>query len=169
MAFLMTGVALDMAQVLWCLIFFRYLRSIDPGGWMTSSMASPVTALVFLGSLGLRLMLISGGGGVVGLSLVFVLGGLALGLSVSVLLVFGQRAVALWAPGVNVPNIEWRLQVSFCFCITCLLHNFLSAIWVSSSVVQLGSNGRTESLPEIAYEGGLVGGTRRVELFQHRL
>ncbi len=72
-------------------------------------MASPATALVFFGSLGLRLLLISGGGGVVGLSLVFVLGGLALGLLVGVLLVLGQRAVALWAPGVDVPNIEGRL------------------------------------------------------------
>ncbi len=87
MAFLMTGVALDVAQVLWCLVLFRYLGSIDPGGWMASSMTSSATALVFLGSLGLRL--ISGGRGAVGLSLVFVLGGLALGLSIDVLLVFG--------------------------------------------------------------------------------
>ncbi len=66
-------------------------------------MASPTTALVFLGSLGLRLMLISGGRGVVGLSLVFVLGALALGLPVGVLLVFfGRRAVALRAPGIDV-------------------------------------------------------------------
>ncbi len=96
---------------------------------MTSSMASPATALVFLGSLGLRLILISEGGGVVGLSLVFVLGGLALGLSVGVLLIFfGRRAVALRAPGINVPIIKWRLQVSLCLCITCLLYNFLPAI-----------------------------------------
>ncbi len=76
MTFLMAGVALDVAQVLRCLVLFRYLSSIDPGGWM-ASIASPTTALVFLGSLGLRL--ISGVGGVVGLSLVFVLGGLVLG------------------------------------------------------------------------------------------
>ncbi len=95
---------------------------------MASSMASPTTALVFLGSLGLKLMLVSEGGGVVGLSLVFVLGGLALGLSVGVLLVLGRRAVAFRAPGVDVPNIEERLQVSLCFYITCLLHNFLPAI-----------------------------------------
>ncbi len=93
---------------------------------MTYSMTSQATALVFLGSLGLKLM--SGDGGVVGLSLVFVLGSLALGLSVSVLLVLRQRAVALRAPGVDVPNIEGRLQVSLCFYITYLLHNFLSAI-----------------------------------------
>ncbi len=74
----MTGIALDVAQVLRCLIFFRYFGSIDPGGWMAFSMASLATALVFLGSLGLKL--ISGGGGAVGLSRVFVLGGLALGL-----------------------------------------------------------------------------------------
>ncbi len=86
---------------------------------MASSMASLTTALVFLGSLGLKL--ISGGGGVAGLSLVFVLGGLALGLSVGVLLVFGRRVVALRAPGIDVPNIEGRLQVSLCFYITCLL------------------------------------------------
>ncbi len=49
-------------------------------------MASLTTALVFLRGLGLRL--ISGGGGVVGLSLVFVVGGLILGLPVGVLLVF---------------------------------------------------------------------------------
>ncbi len=107
MAFLMIGLALDVAHILRCLVIFRYLCSIDPGGWM-ASMVSPTTALVFLRSLGLRL--ISGGGGAVGLSLVFVLGGLALGLSVGVLLVFfGRRAMALWASGIDVPNIEGRL------------------------------------------------------------
>ncbi len=86
------------------LILLRYLGSIDPGGWM-ASMASPTTVLVFLGSLGLRL--ISGGGGAVGLSLVFVLGGLILGLSVGVLLVFfRRRAMAFRTPGVDFPNIE---------------------------------------------------------------
>ncbi len=49
-------------------------------------MASPTTALVFFGSLSLSL--ISGGRGAVGLSLVFILGGLILGLSVSIFLVF---------------------------------------------------------------------------------
>ncbi len=78
----MTGVALDMAQVLGRFVFFRYLGSIDPCGWMTS----PTTALVFFGGLGLRLM--SGSGGAVRLSLVFVFGDLVLGLPVSVLLVF---------------------------------------------------------------------------------
>ncbi len=43
------------------------------------SMASPMTTLVFHESLGLRL--VSRGGGVVGLSLVYVLAGLILGLS----------------------------------------------------------------------------------------
>ncbi len=109
MAFLMTGVALNVAQVLRCLVLFRYLGSIDPGGWMVSSMTSPATVFVLLGNLGLRLILISGGGGVVGLSLVFVLRSLALGLLVSVLLVFGRRAVALRTPGINVLNIEGRL------------------------------------------------------------
>ncbi len=94
----MTGVALDVAQVLRCLVLFRYLGSIDPGGWMASSMAYLVTALVFLGSLGLRLI---SGGKVVGLSLIFVLGSLALGLSVGVLLVFGRRAVALRANDID--------------------------------------------------------------------
>ncbi len=81
----MTVVALNVTQVLRCFVLFRYLDSIDPAGWM-ASVVSPTTAFVFLGSLGLRL--ISGGGGAVGLSLVFVFGGLALGLSVGVLLVF---------------------------------------------------------------------------------
>ncbi len=36
-------------------------------------------------------------------------------------------------------------------------------------MVQMGSNGRTESLSEIAYESGLVGGIGGVELFQHSL
>ncbi len=125
----MAGIARDVTQILLCLVFFRYLNSIDPGGWMASSMASPTTALVFFESLGLKLMLISGGGGVVGLSLVFILRGLALGLPVGVLLVFfGRRAVALRAPGIDVPNIEGRLQVSLCLYITCFLHNFLPAI-----------------------------------------
>ncbi len=122
----MAGIVLDVAQVFRCFVFFCYLGSVDPGGWM-ASIASLTTALIFLGSLGLRL--ISGSGGAVGLSLVFVLGGLILGLPVGVLLVFfGRRAVALWAPDIDVPNIEGKLQVSFCLCITCLLYNFLPAI-----------------------------------------
>ncbi len=126
MAFLMTSIALDVTQVLQCLVFFRYLGSIDPGGWM-ASMASPTTVLVFLGRLGLRL--VSGSGGAVGLCLVFVLGGLILELPVGVLLVFfGRRAVVLRAPDIDVPNLEGRLQVSLCLCITCVFHNFLPAI-----------------------------------------
>ncbi len=70
MTLLMAGVALDMAQVLRRLVLLRYLGSIDTGDWIVS----PTPALVFLGGLGLRL--VSGGGGAVGLSLVFVLGGL---------------------------------------------------------------------------------------------
>ncbi len=88
-------------------------------------MTPPTTALIFLGSLGLRLI---SKGRVVGLSLVFVLGSLALGLSVGVFLVLGRRARAFWAPSVDVLNIKGRLQVSFCSCLTCLLHNFLPAI-----------------------------------------
>ncbi len=123
MTFLMTDVALDVAQVLRRLVFFRYLGSIDPNSWM----ASPTTALVFLGGLGLGL--ISGGGGAVELSLVFVLGGFILGLLVGVLLVFfGRRAMALRAPGIDVLNIERRLQVSLCLYITCLLYHFIPAI-----------------------------------------
>ncbi len=126
MVFLMTGIALNVAQVFRCLVLFHYLGSIDPGGSM-ASMAFPTTALVFLGSLSLRL--ISGGGGVVGLSFVFVLGGRILGLPVGDLLVlFGRRAVALRAPDIDVPNIEGRLQISLYLYITCLLHNFLPAI-----------------------------------------
>ncbi len=123
----MAGIALNVAQVLRCLVFFYYLGSIDLSGWMASSMASPTTALVFLGGRGLRL--ISGGRGVVGLSLVFVFGALALGLLVGVLIVsFGRRAMALWAPCIDVPNVEGRLQVSLCLCIIFLLHNFFLAI-----------------------------------------
>ncbi len=81
----MAGVTFDVAQFLWSFVLLRYLGSIDPGGWM-ASMAFLTTPFVFLGSLGLRL--ISGGGGAVGLNLVFVLGGLILGLPVGVLLVF---------------------------------------------------------------------------------
>ncbi len=94
MTFLMAGVVLDMAQVLGRLVFFRYLGSVDPSGWM----ASPTTVLVFLGGLDLRL--ISGGGATVGLSLVFVLGGLILGLPVGILLVFfwptGDGPLGIW-------------------------------------------------------------------------
>ncbi len=119
----MAGVALDVAQVLWRLVLLRYLSSIDPNGWMTS----PMTALVFFGGLGLRL--ISGSGGAVGLSLVFILRSLILGLLVGVLFVFfGQRVMALRAPGINISNVEGRLQVTLCLYITCFLHNFLPAI-----------------------------------------
>ncbi len=122
----MTRIALDVAQVLRCLVLFCYLGSIDPVGWM-ASVVFPTTALVLLGSLSLRL--ISRGGGAVRLCLIFVLGGLALGLPVGILLVFsGRRAMALQAPGIDVLNIEGRLQVSLCFCLTCLLYNFLPTI-----------------------------------------
>ncbi len=100
--FLVTGVIFDMAQVLWHLVLLRYLDSIEPGGWM-ASMASLTTAIVFLGSLGLRL--ISGDGGVVGLSLVFILGGLILGLPLGVFFLCRQM-MTFWAPGINFPNVE---------------------------------------------------------------
>ncbi len=125
-AFLMTSIALKVAQVLRCLALSRYLDSIDPGSWM-ASVASPTTALVYLGSLGLRL--INGGGRAVRLSLVFVLEGLILELPVGVLLVFfGQRAIAFWAPGIDIPNVEGKLQINLYLHITCFLHNFLPAI-----------------------------------------
>ncbi len=58
-----------------------------------TSMTSPITALIILESLGLRL--ISRDGGVMGLSLVFVLVGLILGLLIDILFVFFcQRAMA---------------------------------------------------------------------------
>ncbi len=83
--------------------------------------------LIFLGGLGLRL--ISGGGRAVGLSIVFVLGGLILGLLVGVLFIFfRRRAIAFRAPDIDIPNVEGRLQVSFCLCITCFLHHFLSSV-----------------------------------------
>ncbi len=65
----MTGVAFDIAQMFWhlVLVFFCYFGSIDSSDWI----AFLTTALVFLGNLGL--MLISRIGGIVGLSLVFVL------------------------------------------------------------------------------------------------
>ncbi len=68
-----------MAQVLWRYVFLYYLGSIDPSGWM----ASPMTAFVFLGGLGLRL--ISKGKGI-GLSLVFI-GGFIVGLPMGILFV----------------------------------------------------------------------------------
>ncbi len=126
MILLVTGVTLDMAQVLWSFVLLRYLGSIDPGGWI-ASMVSPTPEFVFLGSLGLRL--ISGGGETMGLSLIFVLGGLILELLIGIFLVFlCRRAMAFGAPGVDFPNIERWLQVSLCFCITCLFHHFFSRI-----------------------------------------
>ncbi len=83
----MIDIVFNMTQVLWrlVLVFLCYLGGIDPSGWMTfmASMASPTTSLVFLGSLGLRLISKRGG---LGLSLV--LGSLIAGLLVDVLLVF---------------------------------------------------------------------------------
>ncbi len=122
------SITFNIAQVLWCfvLVLFCYLGNIDPSGWK-ASMASPTTALLFFGGLDLRL--ISVGRGIVGLSLVFVLGGLIAGLSVGVLLVFlCRRAMAFQTPGVNFPNIEGWLQISLCFYITSLLHHFFPHI-----------------------------------------
>ena len=123
MTFLITSVALDIAQVLGRFVFFCYFNSINPNGWM----ASPTTALVFFGGLNLRL--ISGNEGAVRLSFVFVFGGLVLRFPVGVFFVFfGRQAILFWAPGINISNVEKRLQVSLCFCITCFLYNFFSAI-----------------------------------------
>ncbi len=92
-----------------------------------ASMASPTTALVLLGSLGLRL--ISEVRGAVGLSLVFVLGSLIPRLLVGVILVFlCRRAIAFRAFGVDFSNIEGWLQVSLYFYIICLLHYFFPHI-----------------------------------------
>ncbi len=114
---LVTGVILDMAEVLLRLIFFHYLGSVDLSGWM----ASPTTVFVFLGGLGLKL--ISGGGGI-GLSLVFI-GGLIAGLLIGILFVlFCWQAMAFRAPGIDVPNVEGRLQVNLYLYITCLFHHF---------------------------------------------
>ncbi len=52
MTFLITGVALDMAQVLERLVLFHYLGSIYPSVWI----AFLTTMLVFLGGLGLSAM-----------------------------------------------------------------------------------------------------------------
>ncbi len=81
MIFLVIDVALDVAQVFWHFVLLCYLGSINPSGWI----ASPMIAFVFLGGLGLGL--ISGGGGAVGLSLVFVLGSLILGLPVGIFII----------------------------------------------------------------------------------
>ncbi len=74
-----------------------------------------------------------------------------------------------WALDIDIPNIEKGLEVSLCLYITCLLYHFLPCIQVLSSMVQLGSNRRTESLSEVVYQDGLIRGTGRVELFQHSL
>ncbi len=90
-------------------------------------MASLTTMLIFFRSLGLRL--ISGGGGVVRLNLVFVLESIILGLLVDIFFVFlCRRAMAFWALKVNFPNIEGWLQVSLYFYITYLLHHFFPHI-----------------------------------------
>ncbi len=88
-----------------------------------ASMTSLTNALVFHWRLSLSLN--SGGGGVVGLSLSFVLGGLILMLLVDIFLVFfRQQAMVFWAFGIDFANIEEWLQVSLCFCITFLLYHF---------------------------------------------
>ncbi len=90
-------------------------------------MAFPMTVFIFLGGLSLRL--ISGDGGAMGLSLVFVLKSLILGLLVDVFLVFFCRQeMAFWVPGIDVQNIEERLQISLCLYMTCLFHHFLPTI-----------------------------------------
>ncbi len=73
-----------MAQILWRLIFdfLCYFDAIDSSGWM-GSIAFLTTSLIFLGSLGLRLISKRGG---LGLRLVF--GSLIARLLVGVLLVF---------------------------------------------------------------------------------
>lgn len=60
--------------------------------------------LVFLGGLGLRLI---SGREIVRLSFFFIFGSFIVGLLIRVFFVFlDQRAMALWAPGIDLPNIE---------------------------------------------------------------
>ncbi len=95
--------------------------------------------LVFLG--GLDLSLINGKGDL-GLSLIFVLGGLFVGLPIGILLVFlGRRTMTFGIPRVNFPNIKGWLQVSFYFYIIGLLNHFFLCIQVLPSMVQLGLDG----------------------------
>ncbi len=101
----MADIIFDIAQVLWRLVFilFCYLNSINSGGWM-ASMASPTTALVFLGGLGLRLISRRRG---LGLSLVLVFEGLIEGLLIGVFFVFFcQRTMTFQVSRINFPNIE---------------------------------------------------------------
>ncbi len=124
MTLLLAGIAFDAAQVFGLiLILLCYLGGIDPSGWITS----PSTTPVFFGGLGLRLI---GGGGIMGLSLIFVLvGGLVAGRPIGVLLVFlGQRAMTFRALEINYSNIEGWLQVSLCFYITYLFHHFFPRV-----------------------------------------
>ncbi len=72
MAFLLVGVALDVAQVLGLiLVLLCYFSDVDPSGWMVSSMVF-LLPLIFLRGLGLRLTCISKRG-IMGFSLISVL------------------------------------------------------------------------------------------------
>ncbi len=98
----MAGVTFDIAQILWhfVLILLCYFGSIDPSGWIASS----TTALIFFGSLGLRLISRKRG---LGLSLIFILGGFIAGLSIGDLFVFlCRQAITFWVPEINFPNVE---------------------------------------------------------------
>ena len=163
--FLLTGIALDMAQVLGLvLVLFCYLSCIDFSSWMTSPTSM---TLVFLGGLGLRLI---SGKRQMGLSLFFILGSLIAVLSIGVVFVFfDRRPISFRVPGVDFPNHGVWLKASLCFYIDNLLHHFFLHVQVLSLIIYLSSNEWMEAILEVAYQGFLVEGSDGVKLFQYSL
>lgn len=162
MNLLVTDVTLDMTQVLCCLIFLYHLGKNDPSSYISFSM----TTLIFLGDLDLRLI---SRNRKIRLSLIYIKG-LVTRLLISIhFILFHWWAMAFWALGFNVSNIEQRLQISLCLYIIYFFYYFLPYIIVSSLMIQLGSNEQIKYLLEVMYQDSLMKNTYEVKFFQHIL
>ena len=123
--------------------------------------------LIFLRSLDLKLI---SGKQWMGLSLFFILRNLIAVLSIGVVFVFfNQRLIFFRAPGVDFPNHGIWLETGLYFSIDSLLYHFFPRVQVSSSIIYLSSNGGTETISKIGYQGFLVGDSDRIKLFQYSL
>ncbi len=122
-AFLLTSVALNVAQVLG-FILFCYLGGINLNGWIA---LSPIS-LILLGDLSQRLIISRRR--IVGLSLVFVfVQDLIPVLSIGIIFIFlNWWLITPWAPGVDLTSPRGWLKASFCFCIDNLFYHFIPRI-----------------------------------------
>lgn len=90
--------------------------------------------------------------------------------------VLGKRGFVLfgWALAtgtsvVNLPSAGGSLNDSFGFCIDSFFNHFVPGVEIPTAFIQLGSDGRTQTVSEVANQDLLVGSRDGVKFFQYRL